>query len=273
VSKEETKLPSLAPAPSPTPTPEEMKKGEESIIQRFKSLGILTIVSAGLLDGINPCAFAALIVFISYLTFVGRKRTEILYVGLGYSGAVFVTYLLIGFGILSFVQHLSFLPLFSRIVYILTIVFALVLGFLSLYDYIQLKRGFPSEMKLQLPNFLKKRIHQTIREESKSTRYFLAAIAAGFMVSLLEFTCTGQVYLPTILFVANVPSLRASAVSYLILYNVMFIVPLLIIFGVVYWGVTSEQLAFFLKKRASSIKLFTSLLFFALAGILILSLI
>jgi glutaredoxin len=273
VSKEETKLPSLAPAPSPTPTPEEMKKGEESIIQRFKSLGILTIVSAGLLDGINPCAFAALIFFISYLTFVGRKRTEILYVGLGYSGAVFVTYLLIGFGILSFVQHLSFLPLFSRIVYILTIVFALVLGFLSLYDYIQLKRGFPSEMKLQLPNFLKKRIHQTIREESKSTRYFLAAIAAGFMVSLLEFTCTGQVYLPTILFVANVPSLRASAVSYLILYNVMFIVPLLIIFGVVYWGVTSEQLAFFLKKRASSIKLFTSLLFFALAGILILSLI
>ncbi len=258
---------------TPAPTPEETQKAEESIIRRFKSLGILTIVSAGLIDGINPCAFAALIFFISYLTFVGRKRTEILYVGLGYSGAVFITYLLIGFGILSFVQHLSFLPLFSRIVYVLTIIFALVLGILSLYDYIQLKRGRPSEMKLQLPDFLKKRIHQTIREESKSTRYFLAAIAAGFVVSLLEFTCTGQVYLPTILFVTNVPSLRGSAVSYLVLYNLMFIVPLLIIFGVVYWGVTSEQLAFFLKKRAASIKLFTSLLFFVLAGILILSLI
>jgi hypothetical protein len=71
----------------------------------------------------------------------------------------------------------------------------------------------------------------------------------------------------------NIPSLRTSALSYLILYNLMFITPLLIIFGVVYWGVTSEQLAFFLKKRASSIKLITSLLFFALAGILILSLI
>jgi hypothetical protein len=194
-------------------------------------------------------------------------------VGLGFSGAVFVTYLLIGFGILSFIQHFSFLPIFSRAIYILTIVFALVLGILSLYDYIQLKRGRPSEMKLQLPEFLKKRIHQTIREESKSTRYFLAAIAAGFIVSLLEFTCTGQVYLPTILFVTNIPSLRASALSYLILYNLMFITPLLIIFGVVYWGITSEQLAFFLKKRASSIKLLTSLLFFALAGILILSLI
>jgi thiol-disulfide isomerase/thioredoxin len=251
----------------------EIKKAEESMVKRFRSLGILTIVSAGLLDGINPCAFATLIFFISYLTFVGRKRREILWVGLGFSGAVFVTYLLIGFGILSFIQHFSFLPLFSRIVYIVTIAFALVLGVLSLYDYIQLKRGRPSEMKLQLPDFLKKRIHQTIREESKSTRYFLAAIAAGFIVSLLEFTCTGQVYLPTILFVTNIPSLRANAISYLVLYNLMFIIPLLIIFGVVYWGVTSEQLAFFLKKRASSIKLFTSLLFFALAGILILSLI
>ena len=249
----------------------EIKKAEESMVKRFRSLGILTIVSAGLLDGINPCAFATLIFFISYLTFVGRKRREILWVGLGFSGAVFVTYLLIGFGILSFIQHFSFLPLFSRIVYILTIAFALVLGILSLYDYIQLKRGRPSEMKLQLPDFLKKRIHQTIREESKSTRYFLAAIAAGFIVSLLEFTCTGQVYLPTILFVTNIPSLRANAISYLVLYNLMFIIPLLIIFGVVYWGVTSEQLAFFLKKKASSIKLFTSLLFFALAGILILS--
>ncbi|MGZ3524236.1 MAG: cytochrome c biogenesis CcdA family protein [Thermodesulfobacteriota bacterium] len=260
------------PAPSLAPTPEETKKAEQSIIQRFKSLGILTIVSAGLLDGINPCAFATLIFFISYLSFVGRKRSEIFYVGMGYSGAVFITYLLIGIGILTFIQHLSFLPLFSRIVYILTIVFALILGILSLYDFIQLKRGRASEMKLQLPDFLKKRIHQAIRKESKSTRYFIAAISAGFVVSLLEFTCTGQVYLPTILFVTNIPSLKTSAVSYLLLYNFMFIVPLLIIFGIVYWGVTSEQLALFLQKRASSIKLYTSLLFFALAGILILSL-
>jgi thiol-disulfide isomerase/thioredoxin len=263
---------SPAPAPSLSPTAEEMDKAEESIVKRFRSLGILTLLSAGLIDGINPCAFATLIFFISYLTMVGRKRAEILWVGIGFSGAVFLTYLLIGFGILRFIQHVSFLPLFSKVVYLLTTAFAFVLGILSLYDYIQLRRGKPSEMKLQLPDFLKKRIHRTIREESKSTRYFLAAVAAGFVISLLEFTCTGQVYLPTILFVTHIPSLKANALSYLILYNIMFIVPLLIIFGVVYWGVTSEQLAAFLKKRTSVIKLFTALFFFALAGILIASL-
>jgi glutaredoxin len=248
---------------------EEMKKAEESVVERFKSLGVLAIVSAGLIDGINPCAFATLIFFISYLTMVGRKREEIFWVGIGFSGAVFATYLLVGFGILSFIQHFSFLPLFSRIVYIITLIGALILGVYSLYDYIQLRRGQPSEMKLQLPDFLKKRIHRTIREKSRSTRYLVAAVSAGFVISLLEFTCTGQVYLPTILFVMNIHSLRAGAFSYLILYNIFFILPLLIIFGIVYWGVTSEQLAFFLRKRAMAIKLITAALFFGLAGVLI----
>ena len=135
---------------------EEIKKAEESIVERFKSLGLLTILSAGFIDGLNPCAFATLIFFISYLTFVGRRRREVLWVGLGFSGAVFGTYLLIGFGILSFIQHLSFLPVFSRIVYLITIGIALVLGIYSLYDYIQLKRGRPSEMKLAASGFSEK---------------------------------------------------------------------------------------------------------------------
>ncbi len=268
-------------APSPLKVESrEMEKAEDSMVSRFKSLGFLTILSAGLIDGLNPCAFATLIFFISYLTMVGRKREEILWVGTGFSGAVFLTYLLIGFGILSFVQHLSFLPMFSRIVFLITIAIALMLGIYSLYDYVQLKRGRPSDMKLQLPDFLKKQIHRTIRTRSGDlmtnkerglTRYLLVAAVSGVVISILEFTCTGQVYLPTILFVTNIPMLRASAIFYLIFYNVMFIIPLLAIFGVTYWGVTSEQLAFFLQRRMSIIKLLTSLLFFALAGILMMN--
>jgi len=270
------------PSPSLSPTPEETKKAEESIIQRFQSFGVLAIFLAGLIEGMNPCALATLVFFVSYLTMVGRKRKEIFWVGLGFSGAGFVTHLLIGIGILSFIQHLSFLPLFSKVVYFITFLFALFLGIFSLYDYIQLKKGRPSKMKLQVPNFLKKRIHQIIRarsdvleadKESPSFRFLLAAVAIGCIVTLLQSTCTSQVYLPTILFVANIPSLRGSAILYLILYNLVYIIPLLVIFGIVYWGVTSEQLSFFLQKRASTIKLLTSFFFFALAGILILSLI
>jgi thiol-disulfide isomerase/thioredoxin len=267
---------------TPTPTPEESKKAEESIIQRFKSFGVLAILLAGLMEGMNPCALATLVFFISYLTMVGRKRKEIFWGGLAFSGTGFVTHLFLGLGILSFIRHLSFLPLFSQIVYFITFVFALLLGIFSLYDYVQLKKGRPSKMKLQVPNFLKKRIHQIIRvrsdvleanKKSPSIRFLLASVVIGFIVTLFQTTCTSQVYLPTILFVTNIPSLRGSAVLYVILYNFIYILPLLVIFGIVYWGVTSEQLSVFLQKRASTIKLLTSIFFFVLAGILILSLI
>jgi thiol-disulfide isomerase/thioredoxin len=269
-------------APPASPTQEETRRAEESIIQRFQSFGVLAILLAGLMEGMNPCALATLVFFISYLTMVGRRRKEIFWGGLAFSGTAFVTHLLIGIGILGFIQHLSFLPLFSRIVYLITFLIALLLGIFSLYDYIQLKKGRPSKMKLQVPNFLKMKIHQMIRvrsgaleasQESASIRFLLSAVMIGFLVTLFQSTCTSQVYLPTILFVMNIPSLKGSAVLYLILYNLIYILPLLVIFGIVYWGVTSEQLSFFVQKRASTIKLLTSIFFFALAGILILSLI
>jgi thiol-disulfide isomerase/thioredoxin len=282
VSGSKPTLKTATASPSLSPTSEETRKAEESIIYRFQSFGVLAILLAGLMEGMNPCALATLVFFISYLTMVGRKRTEIFWGGLCFSGTAFITHLSIGIGILSFIQHLSFLPLFSQIVYFITFVFALLLGIFSLYDYIQLKKGRPSKMKLQVPDFLKKKIHQMIRvrsdvleakKESASTRFLLAAVVIGFIVTLFQSTCTSQVYLPTILFVINIPSLRGSAVLCLILYNFIYVLPLLVIFGIVYWGVTSEQLSFFLQKRASTIKLLTSVFFFALAGILILSLI
>ena len=257
---------------------EEIQKADTSIIERFKSFGIPAILLAGLIEGLNPCALATIVFFISYLTMVGRTRREIFWVGMGFTGAGFVTHLLLGLGILAFVQHLSFLLLFSRIVYLITFVFSLFLGIFSLYDYVQLKRGRPSKMTLQVPDSLKKRIHRIIRKregkldankEGKSTRFLFAAMVIGFIVTLLQSTCTSQVYLPTILFVTNIPSLRDSAISYLILYNIVYILPLVAIFGTVYWGTTSEQLSFFLQRRTSTIKLFTAVFFFALAGILI----
>ena len=273
---------SISPAPSLSPTPDEIKKANASIIERFKSFGILAILLAGLIEGLNPCALATLIFFISYLTMVGRKRKEIFMAGMGFSASSFVTHLLLGFGILNFIQYFSFFPLFSRIVYLITFIFSLFLGIFSLYDYIQLKRGRPSKMKLQVPDFLKKRIHKIIRTrsggleteaESQTSRLLLAAVVIGFIVTLLQSTCTSQVYLPTILFVTNIPSLRGSAVLYLTLYNLIYILPLLVIFGIVYWGVTSDQLSFFLQRRASTIKLLTSLFFFALGGLLLIFLI
>jgi cytochrome c biogenesis protein CcdA len=256
----------------------EIKKAEEAIVDRFKSFGVFAILLAGLLEGLNPCALATLVFFISYLTMIGGKRKEILMVGIGFTVSSFITHLLLGVGILSFIQHFSFFPLFTRVVYLITFVFSLFLGIFSLYDYIQLKKGRPAKMTLQVPDFLKKKIHRIIRttsnefevdQERRSVRFLLVAFLIGSIVTLLQSTCTSQVYLPTLLFVTNVPALKGSAYLYLTFYNLVYIVPLFAIFGIAYWGVSSQQLSFLLQRRASTIKLVTCIFFLALAGVLI----
>ncbi|MGA1865594.1 MAG: cytochrome c biogenesis CcdA family protein [bacterium] len=259
-----------------SPPPWEMAEGVkkeagQTIISRFKGLNITTIMVAGLLDGINPCAFATIIFFISYLAYIGRKGKEILMVGAAFTLAVFVTYVLVGLGFLSFIKSLSFLPLLSKIVYLGTAIFALVLGVFSLRDYFICRKGNVGDMALQLPDFLKKRIHKTIRKESNVKKFILGALVTGFIISILELACTGQVYLPTIIFVSRISKFKLRSMVYLLIYNLMFIFPLMTIFVTAYKGTSSQQLTAMLQRSSAPIKLGMAILFFALAGILIIT--
>jgi cytochrome c biogenesis protein CcdA len=246
--------------------PEEMKRAERSILERFKSMGPIPIAFAGLIDGLNPCAFATLIFFISYLTIMGKKKREVLRVGLGFTASVFITYLLIGLGLISLFQHFPFPPFLLRSVYLLTAVFALIMGGLSFYDFLMWKRGKAEKMKLQLPKPLKKLIHKTVRKVDLSKYHLPGAIFLGFVISLFEFTCTGQVYLPTIIFAMSISELKGDALVYLLLYNLAFIIPLISVFGLFYLGISQESFARFLRNRGALIKLITSAFFFLLGG-------
>ena len=244
-------------------------KARDRLIERFRSLGPFAVIAAGLLDGINPCAFATILFFISYLALVGRSGKDLLYVGGAFGAAVFMTYFLIGLGIFHFVQSLNVFSLIGRVLYLAIAALAFVLGGLSLWDFFKVRRGEAEEMALQLPQFLKRRIHKTIREKTRTRRFVLAAFLAGGMVSLLELACTGQVYLPTIVFVVGVPELKAHALAYLALYNLMFIVPLAVVFGLAYFGTTSAQLGNTMKQHLGLVKLLTAGLFFGLGGLLV----
>jgi len=244
-----------------------------SIVERFRSFTPLTVLGAGLLDGVNPCAFTTIIFFVSYLALMGRKGREILLVGASFTAAVFLTYLLVGLGILGFLQSLGVIKIFSRIIYLLAALLCFLLVALSLYDYYKIRQGRIEDISLKLPQALQRRVHQTIRERKKMSGFVSATFVTGFFVSLLELACTGQVYLPTIIFVTGVPELRGHAVAYLILYNLMFISPLVIIFLLTFYGTTSKQLTLFFRGKAGTVKLLTALLFAILGVWLILALI
>jgi hypothetical protein len=251
-------------------TEEGLEKGKKSIIERFRRWSLSAVLIAGFLDGINPCAFATIIFLVSYLTFAGKKSREILLYGTVFTSGVFIAYLLVGMGLMTFLHQLSAFPMVSRGVYLFIALFALTLGMISLYDYVLFKRGEVAKWKLQLPMGLKKKIHEIIREQSRVKGGLLATFGAGFVIAVCTIICTGQVYLPTIGFVMSIPELRKHAIFNLFLYNVMYIIPLVGVFVLAFFGVTSEKMALLTKEHTGTVKLLTALLFLALAGLLFL---
>ena len=250
------------------------QEGQQSIIERFSNMGWLTVVGAGLIDGINPCAFATLIFFVSYLTLSGRQGKEVLLVGSTFTLGVFLAYLAVGLGLYKVLELVgSTLEIVSNIVYAVTGVFCLVLAVISFMDYRKAKKGQIEDMMLNLPEPLRKQINATIRKGRNTRNYIFGAFFAGVLISFLELACTGQVYLPTIIFVSSIPEMRLRALFFLIIYNLLFILPLVIIFVLVYFGTTSKDLTKFLHERAALVKLIMGIIFIALGGWLILSLI
>ncbi|MBM3246354.1 MAG: hypothetical protein FJZ13_03375 [Candidatus Omnitrophica bacterium] len=255
-----------------------------NLVRRFLSFGALAIIIAGLIDGINPCAFTVIVFFISFLVFQGYKKKELIIIGLSFILAVFLAYVAIGLGIFRFLYALRHFYAVTKIVYYLIAIFSFALGAFALYDlWIFRKTGDTEGLILQLPRVIKNRIHSIVGlyyrkgQEEKlggagQRRLFVliaSAFITGFLVSLLEAVCTGQLYLPTITFVLRDASLRLRALAYLLLYNLMFIIPLFLVFFFALAGVTSETFSRFLKKHMLAVKLLMAIVFFGL-GIFIL---
>ena len=253
----------------------DIEQGRNVILERFRHLSPLAVLGAGLIEGLNPCGFATIIFLISYLAFAGLKNRQILAVGLAFTFGVFAAHLLIGAGLLAFLQTVSFISVLAKVLYAIIAVMCLLLAAISLADYVKVRQGRAEEMTLQLPKFLKKQVHRMIRQTSKwqtTVLYALAALGIGAVVAALEVVCTGQVYLPTILFVAQMPELRANALFYLTLYNLMFVLPLVIVFLLAFYGTTTRQLGDFLDRHMGAVKLTTAIFFLVLGGWLVYSL-
>jgi len=247
-------------------------EGSSSIAERFRSMSWLTVVFAGLVDGLNPCAFATLIFFVSYLTLSGRKGREVIFVGLAFTLGVFIAYLVIGLGLYKILDLLGdVLNTLARWVYLITAALCLGLGVFSILDYFKARRGNLEDMSLKLPDVMRKRINAVIRKGRDSKTYVIGAFVSGLFISILELACTGQVYLPTIIFVSSMPELKLRAIFYLVLYNLLFILPLMVVFILAYYGTTSKELTGFLQKHAGVVKIGMAVLFFALAVWLIIS--
>ena len=213
-------------------------------------LNLATVVFAGLVDGINPCAIAVLLVFVSAtLLAVGatmdgslaERRRALFKGGAAYVAGMFITYLLIGLGLMGFASAL-------REDHIGTKIFAVVaIG----WSVLALQEALLPELgeRLRMPPMLHSRAQSWV---SRATMPGL--FVAGAFIGLCTVPCSGNVYLAVLALLSSRNDL-GEALGYLVIYNLAFVVPLIALLGAAATPVAMRALARWQLHNRASLKL------------------
>ena len=248
-------------------TPQErqvLKRTQGNLLQQAT---LTVIAAAGLIDGINPCAFATSIFLIGYLLYLKRRPRQIVLIGICFCLGVFASYLLFGLGFSFLIDFLGRLIWVKTLLYLLFGLAALLLGVLHIRDAWRFRAsGKNSDMDLGLSKHTHRRIHDQIKKmiTVHSRLLIPAALVLGIVVSSMELACTGQIYLPTLAAI-NSSGISWRAFSLLVLYNFFFIMPLLVVTAMAALGIGGQALAGWARRHVFSTKLLMTLLFACLA--------
>lgn len=214
------------------------------------------VILTALVDSINPCAIGVLVLLIATLVSLSKDRKKMLIVGMIYISAVFVTYLAAGFGLLIFIQKLNISNLLSWIVGILVI----GMGLLEIKDFFWYGKG----LTLQISPKRAVQIKKMIQKISIPGSIFL-----GIFVAAVELPCTGGPYLAITTLLAKI-GFSMKVFWLLVLYNFIFVLPLLIILLLVYFGIKTEVIKNWKNKKKKWMRLFMGIAMLALGISLIL---
>jgi len=173
------------------------------------------VISSGFIDSFNPCAISLLLIYISMLFTLGKTRKEVYGFGFFYILTVYITYLLIGMGLLKASVAFTLYPI-SKAVAILVIIF----GLFNIKEYFWPGKIFSIRIPLSVRGLVSKYAFEATT---------LSAIIVGFLISVYEFPCSGGIYLAIIGLISHQKTFW-SGFPYLLLYNFMFVLPLVIVF-------------------------------------------
>ncbi|KKS38337.1 MAG: hypothetical protein A3G49_06055 [Candidatus Sungbacteria bacterium RIFCSPLOWO2_12_FULL_41_11] len=214
------------------------------------NLTIPIIVSAALVDSINPCVLGVLIFLLAFMTSAFRSRTRMLLGGLFYSLVVYVTYLALGLGILRITVSIGV----STAFYWVAALVAIAAGLFEIKDFFWYGKGFSLQM---IPGASERIKYYTSRiaaiQENRPGLSLLFIGLLGVFVVLVELPCTGAPYFAVLALLAK--GAYADAVPFLLLYNFIFVLPLLAVVAVAYFGTSSEQMEEWRKRHRGLMRL------------------
>jgi len=186
------------------------------------------LVSLALVDAVNPCALAVLtLMLIAILTYNPTKKRNVLFAGFAFTVAVFIMYFFYGLVIIKFFQIVQMLTNVRLWLYKILGVIAVILGLLNIKDFVKYKPGgFATEMPMSLRPKVKKIISGITSPRG--------AFGIGIFVTLFLLPCTIGPYV----IAGGILSAYEIIKTFppLLLYNMIFVAPMIAITLIVYSG-------------------------------------
>ena len=214
-----------------------------------QTLTLGSIIVAALIDSINPCAFGVLIFLLATMFSMASSKRALKY-GLIYVFIIFIVYFLAGLGIMKIISEFS-----GAMNYIIILAGVLVFigGLIEIKDFFWYGKG----VSLRIPVSMKPTLE---RITQKGTLW--AVILLGIIVALVELPCTGGIYL-AILSMMHIN--KTFGIPYLLLYNFIFVLPLVVMVLVAYFGTKTEKITNWVEGNKKYMRLIAGLIMIALA--------
>lgn len=211
------------------------------------SLSIPIIIGLGIIDSINPCVIGVLILLLTMLLKSGNKKA-ILINGITYTIGVYVTYLVGGLTLLELFNSVRDVVFISQLFYFVIGSFVMLAGFLEVKDFFWYGKWF----SLAIP----KQLVKTVEKQAKGAHISLiATFSAGAILTLVELPCTGAPYLAVLTLMSQSGYGFVTALPLLLLYNLVFVLPLLALTYLAYTGMGVKKMEAWRKENRGLMRL------------------
>jgi cytochrome c biogenesis protein CcdA len=208
---------------------------------------LIVLIGAALVDSINPCTIAIMVMLLAVIL-RSEGRGKMLLAASVFISIIFFMYLAMGIGLLHAVGTAQVTDLFFKIVTAL----AFILTVLEFNAYFNYKPGF---LAVEMPLFLRPLTKIVL---NKATTIPGVALAAIFC-SLFLIPCSSGPYLTVLAMLAH--TVTAQALIYLVVYNIVFVLPMIVIALAIYYGKTSvETIEQFKNEKVREIHLFSGII-------------
>jgi thiol-disulfide isomerase/thioredoxin len=221
-------------------------------------LSILEISGLALVDSINPCAFMVLIFLLSTLFMRDpNKRYKILLGGICFALGIFSFYMTVGVLLLLGIKSvLAVANLKNIYIYGAFGIFSIILGLLNLKDYFAYgSMGFVMEV----PRRWRPKMLATIDKAVMGVASMPGIFISGVLVTAFLLPCITGPYFVAGSLLKDLP--LGIGILWLLYYNFLFVLPMIIITLLVYFSFTSvEKAAKFREKNIKKLHLIAGIL-------------